>query len=290
MKAVFVPTSVFGNTPGLQHEWAQTVRAAGADGIEIRRELFPPGKLPLAECREANRNSGLRCIYSVPLELWDEAGRLNETQLSGILEEAGILRPEMLKVSLGHFMAADWADPGEEAIEASGGWKSSEIHASRNSDERLTRLGELLDQYGALHGPLTLLIENDQTPHGGNAGNLKAFFQAVERSSLGGVAMTFDTGNWLYAGEEPVKAALELAPYTSYIHCKHVVCSEDNALQTLPIPEEEDAIWRELLAKLPEHASRAIEFTLPGPESLSGYLKMLRQAPGMPGKGRKRTD
>lgn len=287
MKAVFVPTSAFGNTPGLQHEWTQTVRAAGADGIEIRRELFPPGKLPLAECREANRNSGLRCIYSVPMELWDEAGRLNETQLSEVLEEAGILRPEMVKVSLGHFIAAAGGETEEGVTKAAGVRKASDGQVSRNSEERLTRLGGLLQQYRALHGPLTLLVENDQTPHGGDAGNLKAFFQAVKRSGLGGVRMTFDTGNWIYAGEEPMRAALDLAPYTAYIHCKHVVYSENNTLQTVPIPGEEDALWRELLAYLPDHASRAIEFTIPGPESLSGYLMMLRQAQGMPGKERK---
>ncbi|MCC3380490.1 sugar phosphate isomerase/epimerase family protein [Paenibacillus farraposensis] len=290
MKAVFVPTSVFGNTPGLQHEWTPTVRAAGADGIEIRRELFPPSKLPLADCCEANRNSGLRCVYSVPMELWDESGRLNETQLSEILEEAAILRPEMLKVSLGHFMAAAEADTEENVTEAPGVRKASEGQASRSSDEQLTRLGGLLDQYRVLHGQLTLLIENDQTPHGGNAGNLKAFFQTVERSGLDGVRMTFDTGNWMYAGEEPVKAALDLAPYTAYIHFKHVVYSDDNTLQTVPIPQEEDAFWRVLLAYLPERAFRAIEFTIPGPDSLSGYLKMLRQAQGMPEKGRKERD
>lgn len=279
MGAVFVPTSVFGDTPGLQHEWTQTVRAAGADGIEIRRELFPPGKLPLAECREANRNSGLRCIYSVPMELWDENGRLNEKQLSEILEETGILRPEMLKVSLGHFVAVG-------AARTAGVRKSSQGQVSRSCDERLIRLGVMLDQYRTLHGPLTLLVENDQTPHGGDAGNLKAFFEAVELIGLGGVFMTFDTGNWIYAGEDPVKAALELAPYTAYIHCKHVVYSEDYVLQTVPIPEEENALWRELLAHLPNCASRAIEFTIPGPESLAKYLKMLRQARGMQGNRR----
>ncbi|MNB72897.1 Xylose isomerase-like TIM barrel [compost metagenome] len=287
MKAVFVPTSVFGNTPGPQHEWTQTIRAAGADGIEIRRELFPPGELPLAECREANRSSGLRCVYSVPMELWDEAGRLNETQLSAVLEEAGILRPDMLKVSLGHFRAAAGSDAEASVTDAPEARKAgaAEGQESRNSHERLTRLGGLLEQYRTLHGPLILLVENDQTPHGGDAGNLRAFFQAVGRSGLGGVHMTFDTGNWMYAGEEPVRAALDLAPYTAYIHCKHVVYSEDDVLQTVPIPVEEDAFWRELLSLLPDRASRAIEFAIPGPESLPGYLNMLRQARGRAGKG-----
>lgn len=64
MKAVFVPTSVFGNTPGLQHEWAQTVRAAGADGIEIRRELFPRGSCRLPNAAKPTGTVG--CAAYIP--------------------------------------------------------------------------------------------------------------------------------------------------------------------------------------------------------------------------------
>ncbi|WP_051459351.1 sugar phosphate isomerase/epimerase family protein [Paenibacillus zanthoxyli] len=262
MIAVFVPTSVFGSACGTQHGLAEPIRSGGADGIEIRRELFPHEALPLAECREAVLRSGLRCIYSVPMELWNPEGRLNEETLSHILAEAEILKPEMLKVSLGYYA-------GIPGFASEGELKGAE-------QERLGQLERLLRQYRETAGALTLLIENDQTSYGGRAENLKAFFQAVERCGLDGVKMTFDTGNWLYSGEDPLKAAETFAPYVAYIHCKHVIRS-GGMWVTLPLPQEEDALWRKLLRLLPSDVPRAIEFGLPGEGCLEGYIGMLRE-------------
>lgn len=265
MRDIFIPASVFGTAPSTQSRFAEVIRAAGAEGIEIRRELFPPGSLPLAECREANRRSGLRCVYSVPMELWVRDGRLNEEQLVRTLEETAILQPDMLKVSLGRCGAAPDL-PAEIAEE----------ETPCPEREGLGRLSRLLEKYREVAGPLTLLVENDQTPHGGRAGRLKAFFEAACRFGLEDVRMTFDTGNWLYAGEEPVRAARALAPYVAYIHCKHVVFTGDGPL-TVPLPAGEDALWRKLLGMLPEEAPRAIEFGLPAGEELGTYIRMLRE-------------
>ncbi|NJJ38513.1 sugar phosphate isomerase/epimerase family protein [Paenibacillus apii] len=261
MNAVFVPTSVFGNACVAQQHLAEPIRAGGADGIEIRRELFLPGALPLAECREANLRSGLRCVYSVPMELWNQEGKLNEELLLHILEEAAVLKPEMLKVSLGCYAGIPGLASEEELILAEQG--------------RLIQLERLLRKYREISGPLTLLIENDQTFYGGKADNLKAFFQAVKRCGLDGVKMTFDTGNWIYCEEDPLAAAAIFAPFVAYIHFKHVVRSGGMWI-TLPLPEEEDALWRKLLGRLPGNVPRAIEFALPGAECLERYIGMLR--------------
>ncbi|BCG56879.1 hypothetical protein PUR_03040 [Paenibacillus sp. URB8-2] len=263
MNAVFVPTSVFGNACVAQQHLVEPIRAGGADGIEIRRELFRPGALPLAECREANRRSGLRCVYSVPMELWNREGRLNEELLSHILSEAAVLKPEMLKVSLGRYAGIPGLTSEEELILAEQG--------------RLTQLDRLLRKYREMSGPLTLLIENDQTFYGGKAVNLKAFFQAVKRCGLEGVKMTFDTGNWIYCEEDPLAAAVTFAPYVAYIHFKHVVRSGGMWI-TLPLPGEADALWRKLLGLLPGDVPRAIEFALPGAGCLEGYIGMLRNS------------
>ncbi|WP_052409901.1 sugar phosphate isomerase/epimerase family protein [Paenibacillus durus] len=262
MNAVFVPTSVFGSACERQYGLTELIRSGGAVGIEIRRELFAPGALPLAECREAILRSGLRCVYSVPMELWNPEGTLNEEKLSHILAEAAVLRPEMLKVSLGHYAAI----PGF----------ASEDELRGTEHERLGQLERLLQGYRETAGALTLLIENDQTSYGGGAENLKAFFQAVEHCGLSGVKMTFDTGNWLYSGEDPLKAAETFAPYVAYIHCKHVIRS-DGMWVTLPLPQDEDALWRKLLGLLPGNVPRAIEFGLPGEGCLKGYIEMLRE-------------
>ncbi|MFD1773808.1 sugar phosphate isomerase/epimerase family protein [Paenibacillus rhizophilus] len=263
MNAVFVPTSVFGNACVAQQHLAEPIRAGGADGIEIRRELFPPGDLPLTECREANLRRGLRCVYSVPMELWNQEGILNEELLSHILAEAAVLKPEMLKVSLGRYAGIPGLASEEELILA--------------ERDRLSQLDRLLRKYREMSGPLTLLIENDQTFYGGRADNLKAFFQAVKRCGLDGVKMTFDTGNWIYCEEDPLAAAAAFAPYVAYIHFKHVVRSGGMWI-TLPLPGEEDALWRKLLGLLPGDVPRAIEFTLPGAEYLEGYIGMLRNS------------
>ncbi|MDT3427223.1 sugar phosphate isomerase/epimerase [Paenibacillus forsythiae] len=262
MNAVFVPTSVFGSACGAQYGLAERIQSGGADGIEIRRELFLPGALPLAECREANLRSGLRCVYSVPMELWNAEGRLNEELLSHILAEALVLKAEMLKVSLGHYAGVRGFASEEELRSA--------------EHERIGQLDRLLRRHRGEAGALTLLIENDQTSYGGRAENLKAFFQAVERYGLDGVKMTFDTGNWLYSGEDPLKAAETFAPYVAYIHCKHVIRS-GGVWVTLPLPQDEDAPWRKLLGLLPGNVPRAIEFGLPGEGCLEGYIGMLRE-------------
>ncbi|ULO07304.1 sugar phosphate isomerase/epimerase [Paenibacillus sp. 19GGS1-52] len=251
MSMIYIPASVFGAGVSEQHNLAATVRSSGGDGLEFRRELFPPGELPLIACREAVERERLHSVYSVPIELWKTTGELNEVGLLKALKEAQMLRPEMLKVSLGHF--------------------NRECKL-----EQVERLKQLLEDHRLQAGQFTLLIENDQTPYGGKAENLLFFFEAVTRYGLPGVKLTFDTGNWAYCGEDAFAAAEMLAPYVAYIHCKHVDSSTGTCI-TLPLPPEKDAPWRKLLKLLPDEVPRAIEFTLPPGERLNYYVNLLRE-------------
>lgn len=248
MRTIYIPASVFGAGVSEQHNLVSTVRSSGGDGLEFRRELFPSGELPLTACREAIERERLRCVYSIPMELWKTTGELNEEALLKALKEAKTLRPEMLKVSLGHY----------------------------SKKCKLEQLERLLEDHRQQVGQLTLLIENDQTPYGGRAENLLAFFEAVILYGLSGVKMTFDTGNWAYCGEDAFAAAEILAPYVAYIHCKHVDSSGGTRI-TRPLPPEEDAPWRMLLKLLPADVPLAIEFTLPQEGSLNYYVNLLRE-------------
>lgn len=249
MHTIIIPTSVFGaervKEEG-QHTLATLIRSNGGDGIEIRRELFPSGELPLAACHEVINNQQLRCVYSVPIELWDKTGQFNEPGILKALVEARTLKPEMLKVSLGHYHGRDSLD----------------------------QLARLLGEYRREAGPLTLLVENDQTPHGGKVSNLLDFFKEVAREGISDVRMTFDTGNWVYSGEDAFAAAECLSVYVGYIHCKHVEMA-DGVYVTLPLPPEDEADWRKLLELLPDHVPRAIEFVLPSQDSLAYYINLL---------------
>ena len=105
---------------------------AGAARAELREELFaaPPDPLLLSSAVQA---LGLDCLYSAPLELWNEQGRLSEALLP-TLARAAACGARWLKVSLGHY------------------------HRGCDLDELALQLAGQ---------PVRLLVENDQTAQGG---------------------------------------------------------------------------------------------------------------------------
>lgn len=64
--------------------------------------------------------------------------------------------------------------------------------------------------------------------------------------------MTFDTGNWNWAEQDPLDAAKRLAPYVAYVHCKAVIGEG--------APANGDAPFATLLAHLPDAVLRGIEY------------------------------
>lgn len=126
--------------------------------------------------------------------------------------------------------------------------------------------------------PLQLLIENDQTEHGGTLARLTQFFAAASAAALP-VGMTFDIGNWHWTGVNPAAAAQALAPYVRYVHCKGVV-NDGGKLKAIPLSEN-DPDWRALFARFPQQILRAIEFPLAGADLdavTSRHVAMLRAA------------
>ncbi|MEG5695596.1 sugar phosphate isomerase/epimerase [Enterobacter quasihormaechei] len=246
-RKIMVVTAAYGadrvRQAGGQRAMLPVIAGAGADGVEIRRELFSSDELmALPALGESIELLGLLACYSAPAPLFMPDGTLNP-DLPRYLREASTLNALWLKVSLGHF---------------------SDKH-------RLEDLRTLLDESG-----MTLVVENDQTDCGQLAPMQR--FKAACRVMALPVTLTFDMGNWLWVGDSPEEAARQLAPAVSYIHVKAAV--PHKAQFRAVAPDQTDSRWQDLLNQLPADAPRGIEFPLEGTDLTAvtrHYVNLLRE-------------
>lgn len=246
-RKIIVVTAAYGadkvREAGGQRAILHVIAGAGADGVEIRRELFNEAELAsLSTLAGSIELLGLLACYSAPDALFTPDGILNP-MLPRYLEEAATLNALWLKVSLGHF----------------------------SDRQQLDALRALLDETG-----MTLVVENDQT----NCGQLAPMqrFKAACRVMNLPVTLTFDMGNWLWVGESPEEAAKHLAPAVSYIHVKAAVPHQQQ-YRAVP-PDHGSTRWQALLDQLPADAPRGIEFPLEGPDLTAvtrHYVNLLRE-------------
>lgn len=246
-REVIVVTAAYGREQiaamGGQQAVVPIVAAAGADGIEIRRELFSDSELStLPELGKTLADARLVVFYSVPEALFTEDGQLNP-RLDVHFAEAKQLNAQLLKYSLGHYR--------------------------RGFDYAVLR-EKLAGQ--TLH----LVVENDQTDCGRLSALDSYFHDCGETRTCSG--MTFDMGNWLWVGDDPLAAAASLSRFVSYIHVK-AATKEVNGWRAVAL-DEADALWRETLALLPSGVPRGIEFPLEGDDLLAvtrHYVDLLRE-------------
>jgi len=246
-RKIIVVTAAYGadkvREAGGQRAILHVIAGAGADGVEIRRELFNEAELAsLSTLAGSIELLGLLACYSAPDALFTPDGILNP-MLPRYLEAAATLNALGLKVSLGHF----------------------------SDRQQLDALRALLDETG-----MTLVVENDQT----NCGQLAPMqrFKAACRVMNLPVTLTFDMGNWLWVGESPEEAAKHLAPAVSYIHVKAAVPHQQQ-YRAVP-PDHDNTRWQALLDQLPADAPRGIEFPLEGPDLTAvtrHYVNLLRE-------------
>lgn len=230
MRKVFIPLNALDPNEVNQQGhgfFVPFLKEIGAEGIEIRRELLTPKDYPLSQLKKLIQEQGLNTVYSAPVELWGEDGELNHGPLQEVTNEVHALAAQTLKLPLGHY---------------------KENHSD---------LGQLKEFIEQLPAGTNLLIENDQTPHGGNVHQLKLFFEAASKTGVN-VAMTFDMGNWLYTGEDVHEALSKLKQYVEYVHLKHVE-RQETGLVTLPMPLNEK---NQILEAFPDHLPVALEFPL----------------------------
>lgn len=207
------------------------VAGAGADGIEIRRELRSPAEPNLAALGAMVTAHGLFAVYSAPLDLWSADGAFAGAELAAVLAEAEALGAHWLKLTLGHYSAACDLAP----------------------------LARLL---AGRDGP-RLMIENDQTEHGGTIAQLAPFLDACRHAGVP-VGMVFDTGNWRWTATEPADAARALGKFVDYVHCKGIAGSAGR-LRAVPL-NDEAGDWPGVFRAFRPGVPRAVEFPLAGPD------------------------
>ena len=246
-RKIIVVTAAYGNDHvkalGGQSAVLPFIAGSGADGVEIRRELFSADELNrLAELAADIERRGLLVCYSAPEALFAADGALNP-HLSDLLQEAQTLNALWLKLSLGHF----------------------------THHHGLETLRDILRESG-----MALVVENDQTDCGQLAPMQR--FKAACRVNQLPITLTFDMGNWLWVGDSPEEAARQLAPAVSYIHVKAAEPHHSH-FRAVP-PDEASDRWLALLDNLPADAPRGIEFPLTGHDLTAvtrRYVNLLRE-------------
>ncbi|NVZ52667.1 TIM barrel protein [Pseudomonas sp. B6002] len=211
-----------------QLRFVELLAAAGARRIEWREELLTHEQP--AELAQAAAQHQLESVFSSPLELWVAGRAQPNAALVATLDRAQAFGSRWLKVSLGYF--TDTND--------------------------LESLHALLDRH-----PVKLLVENDQTLHGGRIEPLQRFFSEVERLGLP-VKMTFDIGNWQWQDQSALTAARLLGRHVDYLHCKAVARRPDGKLVALPPGATDLHVWEQLLKHMTQGITRAVEFPLQG--------------------------
>lgn len=243
---IIVVTAAYGHTQiaalGGQIALLPIIQQAGADGVEIRRELLDDAALAdLPALAGTIAEHQLHASYSVPDTLFCDGGEINP-RITHYVEEARQLNAQRLKVALGDFTGA----LPRETLQA--------------------LLADL---------PFQLTVENDQTEHGRLAPSV-SFFTAVCEADLP-ISMTFDMGNWCWTGEDADQAAEQLAAQVGYVHVKAAVPHQDS-FRAIALDEADDH-WRTLLQQLPARAPRGIEFPLEGDDLTAvtrHYVSLLR--------------
>jgi sugar phosphate isomerase/epimerase len=214
--------------------WAHAAARAGADGFEVRRELLAaeadahPDALALLG--ERIRAAGLFAVYSTPATLFRDDGSLDRMALSLAIDEAHAMNARIVKLQLG----------------------GSETGVATDA----ATLDHLLSAAGASRA--RVVIENGQLKAGGTIAAFEALFTALPPNS--GIAMTFDTGNWHWTGENPLDAARRLGRFAGYVHCKSVM--GEGARRFPAAPAEGDTRFAALLAALPGDVPRGIEYPI----------------------------
>lgn len=215
-----------------QGSFIDILAAAGADRIEWREELLT--REDPEQLASATRAQGLQSIYSSPMELWLAGQSKPNPELITALQRAQAFGSQWLKVSLGYF--------------------------TDNND--LQALAQVLRE-----STVQLLVENDQTLHGGRIEPFQRFFAAVEQHALP-ISMTFDIGNWHWQDQSASSAARLLGRYVGYVHCKAVSRRADGKLVAIPPAVSDLHLWEQLLRHMAQGVMRAAEYPLQGEDLL----------------------
>jgi sugar phosphate isomerase/epimerase len=208
-----------------QLEFFAEAVSLGVNKVEVRRERIKDFSVELPIMRAKAEELGLEIYYSVPAALF-KAGRLESDMLRQVFQEAEELGATRVKFAVGEF-----GPVGKEALIA-------------------------LKDMIAAHNVL-VTVEGDQSAANGRIEPIMAFMEACRLEAVP-VYSTFDVGNFVWVGQEPLYNAVKLAPHVRYIHVKGVKMTPQGP-QVCSL-EDSQINWRAILALLPEDVPVGIEF------------------------------
>lgn len=206
-----------------QAELFSEVASLGVAKVEVRREWIKDFSAELTEMRKRAEELGLEVYYSIPAVLF-KAGKLDCDKVLKVFQEAKRLGATRVKFAVGEF----------------------------DSMSDLSTLHKLIEEYG-----LFVTVEGDQSAANGRIEPILALLRACHESKVP-VYNTFDVGNFVWVGQEPLYNAVQLAPYVRYIHLKDVEMTPQG-----PQVRNLDAghiNWRAALRLLPKDVPFGIEF------------------------------
>lgn len=184
-----------------QADLAALAAGLGCQGVELRqywRDLTAETPAVVA----ALTGRGLACAYAVNTGLLADSRESSLATLAAAgddLVAAAALGAKVLRVNLA-------AGPFDPAFIAVPWWRQA--------------VGDLLRQAEALGIPIA--VENGPDPGKSDIALFADLFASVASPWL---RLTFDTGNWLYAGASPEAALKRLAPYIGYVHLKDIIAA-----------------------------------------------------------------
>lgn len=198
------------------------IHELGIKKVEIRREYLRDED-ELTELKEKAKGLGMELFYSVP-DILFQGKLLDQDTLVRYFEEYNMLGAKQLKIVAGY--------------------------AEAPSEEEMEMLEELMEEYYIHH----LTLENDQSDYS-TPEKLKRLLQQLLDIGIP-AGLTFDTGNFLIIGEDPVKAAETLKEDVSFVHMKNVK-SDTHELTLL---DEGDVPMFDVIDVFPENIHYAIEY------------------------------
>lgn len=194
----------------------------GIKKIEIRRDYIKEVH-ELKDLKDAAERYGFELFYSVPEQLYTNQ-MMKETDLRLYAKEAFTLGAKQLKFGGGYFKEV--------------------------STEDAQIINKVMEEYGISH----FTIENGQESYSTAEKLNHLCTQLTEKGAS--VSATFDTGNFMYVHEDPVKNAVLLKNCVKYVHLKDITA---NTLQMTLLGEGDISI-KEVLNVFPKDINTAIEY------------------------------
>lgn len=205
-----------------QLDFFEGLSQLGIKKIEIRKDYIQDLH-ELKELKEAAEHYGFELLYSIPEELYT-GQMMKEADLISYAKEASELGAKHLKFGAGYF---------EEV-----------------STEDAQILNKIMEEYGIVH----FTIENGQESYSTAEKLNQLCTQLNEKGAK--VSVTFDTGNFMYVHEDPIKNAVLLKKQVTYVHLKDI---QTDTLQMTLLGEGDISI-KEILSTFPSDINTAIEY------------------------------